>query len=217
VFLQRVVLRQVRCAHGSKRGWCWRNSVCRFVFFLWLIINTCRRLRTLRCGFLAPAACLMLRGNTAVPLMLPRNSAVPVYPLRAADRNLNLEETCVVCACDAVTDQIECPWVPYCKGPGSISGLWCCVDHEHAQITGHILVTFKWELAGKLSFSVFQEKYDNQIESHAILNSPLSILVAPTSLSAAASTLMRSAGGGPVMPSPVRDAIACLQAYGQSA
>jgi len=181
-----------------------RLPVC---IFLWLIINTCTRLRTLRCGFLATAACLMLRGNTAVP----------VYPLLAADRNLNLEETCVVCACDAVTDQIECPWVPYCKGPGSISGQWCCVDHEHAQIIGHILVTFKWELAGKLSFSIFQEKYDNQIEAHAIFNSPLSILVAPASLSAAASTLTRSSGGGPVMPSPARDAIACLQAHSQRA
>jgi hypothetical protein len=38
-----------------------------------------------------------------------------------------------------------------------------------AHITGHILVTFKWELADKLSFSIFQEKYDNQIEAHAIL------------------------------------------------
>jgi hypothetical protein len=58
-----------------------------------------------------------------------------------------------------------------------------------AHITGHILVTFKWELADKLSFSIFQEKYDNQIEAHAIFNAPLSILVTPASLSASASSL----------------------------
>lgn len=227
MFLQRVVLRQVRCAHGPRRGWCWRNFVFRFVFFYWVIINTFRRMRPLRCGFLAPAACLMLPHHTAVPLMqhcsavplmhycdslccCPTTLPSPCIFCSAADRNLKLQEMCVLRSCDA--DQIECPWVPYCKGPGSISGPWCCVDHEHAQITGHILVSFKWELAGKLSFSVFQEKYDNQIEAHAIFNSPLSILVAPASLSASASTLMRSAGGGPVMPSPACDAIACLQA-----
>ncbi len=143
-------------------------------------------------------------GSMTDCLMLARNTAAPVYPLLAADRNLKREEIRMVCACNA--DQIECPWVPYCKGPGSTSGpaQWCCVDHEHAQITGHILVTFKWELAGKLSFSIFQEKYDNQIEAHAIFNAPLSILVAPASLSAAASSLTRSAGGGPVcLPLPV--------------
>ena len=105
--------------------------------------------------------------------------------------------------CVIDVEQIVCAptRTPDCEGAGTGAGHWCCVDHQHAADTGHVLVLFKWELAGKLSFSVFQEKYDNKIETHEIFNSPLSIRVAPSPLSAAGCTIERFGGGGPVMPS----------------
>jgi hypothetical protein len=61
-------------------------------------------------------------------------------------------------------------------------------------------VSFNWEFAGKLTFSVFQEKYDNMLETHGIFNSPLIIRVGPAPLNAAGCSIARFGGGGPVMP-----------------
>ena len=91
---------------------------------------------------------------------------------------------------------VKCPTAPACPPAASRGGSWCCVDHTDTELTGEVVVNFAWELAGKLTFSVFHELNDNKIETHAIFNSPVKIQVSPADISAQGSSVARFGGGG---------------------
>jgi len=91
---------------------------------------------------------------------------------------------------------LTCPLAPACIEEADRLGNWCCVDHTNTQQTGQIEINFIYELAGKLSFSIYEEQYDNTIESHPIFNSPAVIQVAPATISAAGSSITRVGSGG---------------------
>ena len=93
-----------------------------------------------------------------------------------------------------------CPVAPSCPPDHQRlpqHSAWCCVDHTDTEVTGEVRVSFIWEYAGKLSASIYQEYYDNNIESHEIHSSPVVVQVSPSAVSAAGSTLARFGGGGP--------------------
>jgi len=112
------------------------------------------------------------------------------------------------------TGYMVCPSAPDCEPEGQLPafmgggrGAWCCVDHSNAEVTGQVVVNFIWELAGKLSFFIYDARYDNlnSITDHPIYScidratqqtAPLTIQVAPTALSALNSSLARYGTGG---------------------